>query len=75
MRRLLLALALAACAPRTEPEPQRPPVQLFVNAVVYTMDSAWPRAEAIAVQEGRILAVGHAAQIDLAERMRKIVAM
>ncbi|MBL0386519.1 amidohydrolase [Tumebacillus sp. ITR2] len=38
---------------------------IFTNARVYTMDSTQPRAEAIAVREGRILAVGSNADIRL----------
>ncbi len=34
-------------------------VQLYTNAVVLTMDDGRPQAEAVAVQDGRILAVGN----------------
>ena len=48
-------LALAACAP------DRPAADAIVtNAKVYTVDAARPWAEAVAVKDGRLLAVGTA---------------
>ncbi len=35
-----------------------PPITILENACVYTMDPAAPRAQAVAMQNGRILAVG-----------------
>ncbi len=47
---LLLLLLLAADAPRAE--------LLLRNGVVYTLDPARPKAEAVAIGEGRILQAG-----------------
>lgn len=38
--------------------PAQPPDSLFLNANIYTMDPQHPRAAAIAVEDGRITAVG-----------------
>lgn len=48
MLSLLAAVAVSLAAPR----------QVFLNADIHTMDPARPRAEAVAVEHGRILAVG-----------------
>jgi len=78
MRRALLPLLLAAgcAAPRAAPPP--PPVRLYTHGVVHTLDPQWPQATALAVQEGRLVAVGEtdalvkkfpdAAVVDLAGR-------
>ncbi|MGH3858027.1 amidohydrolase family protein [Actinokineospora sp.] len=55
-------VALVACAalllvPVPEARPA-PPEVIYHNAVLLTMEAAQPRAEAIAIREGRILAVG-----------------
>ncbi|MHC4974895.1 MAG: amidohydrolase family protein, partial [Planctomycetota bacterium] len=57
MRKGLLFLALLGCSPPVE-EATGPPVRLYVNAVVHTVDPKWPSAEALAVQRDRIAAVG-----------------
>jgi predicted amidohydrolase YtcJ len=51
-RAILLALFLAAC------EPKEPADTVLVNGKIVTLDAAGTIAEAIAVKEGRILAVG-----------------
>lgn len=38
--------------------------QIFTNARIYTLNSSQPWAESIAVKDGRILAVGTAAEVD-----------
>ncbi len=60
MRRGLLCLALVACSPPVEEptKPAEPPIRLYVNAVVHTVDPQWPSAEALAVERDRIAAVG-----------------
>jgi predicted amidohydrolase YtcJ len=51
-----------------------PPELAVVNAKVYTMDDARPRAEAFAVQNGRFMAVGSTAEIRaLAGRSTRVV--
>jgi predicted amidohydrolase YtcJ len=54
MRRLsiLVAIALAAC------EPKEPADTVLVNGKIVTLDAAGTIAEAIAIKEGRVLAVG-----------------
>ena len=47
---------------------------IFKNANVFTMEEPSPRAEALAVQFGRIYRVGKTAQIEkLAERSTKVI--
>lgn len=74
--RLLLGAALALLSTavgfwlafsHTEVSPE-PPDMVFLNGVVYTVDEARPRAEAVAVRGERIVAVGSNAEI------RKLVA-
>lgn len=57
---LLGAAAGSAAAPRQAAD------LLLVNAAAYTMDPAHPRAEAVAIGGGRILAVGTTAAIEAA---------
>jgi len=57
MRRALLLFVLLGCTPPVE-EPPGPPFQLYVHAVVHTVDPDWPHADALAVQRDRIAAVG-----------------
>jgi predicted amidohydrolase YtcJ len=59
VRSWLLALPLAAAATCGLAEPQL----ILVNAKVFTADPARPRAEAVAIQDGRILAVGRTAEV------------
>ena len=50
------------------------PDLIVVNAKVYTMDTALPRAEAFAVSQGRIVAVGASAQVrSLADRRTRVI--
>jgi predicted amidohydrolase YtcJ len=58
MRPALLALAAIVACSNTEPADR-----VFTNAVVYTADSANPRAEAVAVRAGRIVFVGSSADV------------
>jgi hypothetical protein len=50
-------------APFSPSAPLADPDLLVVNAKVYTMDAAMPRAEAFAVSGGRIIAVGNSADV------------
>jgi predicted amidohydrolase YtcJ len=43
--------------------PATPPDRILVNAVVHTLDDARPRAEAVAIASGRILALGSTAEM------------
>jgi predicted amidohydrolase YtcJ len=56
---LLGSCVLAACAP-----PREPAEILFVNGRFVTLDESTPEAEAIAVRDGRILAVGTREEIE-----------
>src|SRR5687767_13735762 len=54
--------------------PLRAPELIVVNARVYTIDDARPRAEAFAVQNGRFAAVGSNAEIRaLADRSTRVI--
>jgi len=55
----LSALLLAACSP--EPGPAAGVDQIFVNGAIYTLDEAQPWAEAVAVDDDKIVYVGDAA--------------
>jgi predicted amidohydrolase YtcJ len=62
---MLGILALAACGESTGPaggEAGAPDI-IYTNAVVYTMDSALPLAQALAISGERITAVGDAAEV------------
>lgn len=57
------AFALAACANETAPARGEAPTVAIVNARVWTGDSVTPWAEAVAISEDRIVAVGTSADI------------
>ena len=57
----LLLLALTACS---DTPPVDPADTVFVNGNVITIDDAKPAAEAVAVRDGRIVAVGSRGDID-----------
>jgi predicted amidohydrolase YtcJ len=73
----LLVACVAACTdPQPPSEPEAPPAQaeavapdaadiVFRGGTVYTMDASRSTAEAVAVRDGRILAVGTAVDITL----------
>jgi len=62
---MMLCLAsVAAAAPRGTPSPGEPPADLVIDGgVIVTLDDARPRATALAVRKGRIVAVGSAADV------------
>lgn len=63
---LALLLGLGGCSGESgeSSESSREPVDLILSGgVVHTMDSAVPRGEALAIRDGRIVAVGTAADI------------
>ncbi|WP_111670822.1 amidohydrolase [Algoriphagus litoralis] len=58
---LIIFAALFAWACKSGPE--NPADQVFINGIVYTVDEANPKAQAVAVKDGLILAVGTSAEI------------
>lgn len=58
---LLLFLAIFAWACKSGPE--NPADKVFVNGIIYTVDEANPKAQAVAVKDGLILAVGSTEEI------------
>ena len=58
-----LAAVLIACQPEAVEEAPAYPDLVVVNADVYTVDDALPRAEAFAVRDGRFTTVGTSAEI------------
>lgn len=63
--KILVSLVFAACggAPTVKSEPPAIADLVFLGGTVRTMDPLRPRAEALAVQGGRILVVGAAADV------------
>ncbi|MDO8966142.1 amidohydrolase [Algoriphagus sp.] len=57
----LLFLAIFAWACKSGPE--NPADKVFVNGIIYTVDEANPKAQAVAVKDGLILAVGSTEEI------------
>jgi predicted amidohydrolase YtcJ len=55
----ILSLSLFAC----KSSPDTPADVVFLDGIVYTVDEANPKAEAVAVKDGMILAVGTSAEI------------
>ena len=58
-----LFLLLSACASPTEPETENPAASktqsmIFYNGVILTMEKSFPQAQAIAIQNQKIIAVG-----------------
>ncbi len=63
-RLALLISAASACSGRaTTPATKSTPELIFVNADIHTMDGARPRAQAVAIDDGVIVAVGTDAEI------------
>ncbi len=54
-----LAVGLAACG-----RPAEPADAIYINANVITMNDAQPRAEALAVKDGKVLAVGSRTEVE-----------
>lgn len=57
--------ALSACAVNSV-KPPAPQTTVFVNAAVITVDNGQPTAQALAVRDGKILAVGSRAEVEAA---------
>ena len=63
-RLALLISAASACSGRTAPPATKStPELILINADIHTMDGARPRAQAIAIDDGVIVAVGSDAEI------------
>ena len=72
----ILALALTACgkdqtsasgaAATLQSEPEAPVTTVYVNADIVTVNKAQPSAEAVAVRDGKILAVGPRSAVEAA---------
>ncbi len=58
--------APAAVAPTPEPEKQASLTELYVNGDIVTVNASQPTAEAVAVRDGLILAVGSRADVESA---------
>jgi predicted amidohydrolase YtcJ len=58
LRRTLLSVWLLVCVPGADVPGAQTADLVLTNAVVHTMDTARPRAEAVAIRGARILAVG-----------------
>ena len=58
LKRLLPALTLAALAGCQHAPPAEPADAIWLNGPIITIDDAHPQAEAVAVRDGRIVAVG-----------------
>jgi len=61
---MIVCLAALAAAARDQPSHGHPPADLVLDGgVVVTLDDAHPRATALAVRRGRIVAVGGPADV------------
>lgn len=63
MKHIYLSLFLALFAWACKSGPENPADKVFINGIVYTVDAANPKAEAVAVKDGMILAVGSTEEI------------
>jgi hypothetical protein len=66
-----IALALAlACSP-AGPKPEQTADAIYTGGDIVTVNDAQPNVEAVAVKNGRILAVGARAAVEKAHRARR----
>ncbi|HCX76621.1 MAG TPA: amidohydrolase [Algoriphagus sp.] len=63
MKKIFLFLFAALFAWACASGPENPADSVFINGIVYTVDESNPKAEAVAVKDGLILAVGTTAEI------------
>jgi predicted amidohydrolase YtcJ len=63
MKNLYTILFLALFAWACKSGPENPADKVFVNGIIYTVDEANPKAQAVAVKDGLILAVGSTEEI------------
>jgi len=62
-RSALLISVLAACSGRPHTPAANPPDLILYGADIHTMDPAQPRARAVAIDDGKIIAVGDDAEL------------
>lgn len=62
--RRLLPLLLATLTPPLLAAQNQAPDLIVLNAAIYTLDSALPRAQALAIKDGRFILVGSNAEVD-----------
>jgi hypothetical protein len=62
--RRLLPLLLATLTPPLLAAQNQAPDLIVLNATIYTLDSALPRAQALAIKDGRFILVGSNAEVD-----------
>lgn len=62
--RRLLPLLLATVTPPLLAAQNQAPDLIVLNAAIYTLDSALPRAQALAIKDGRFILVGSNAEVD-----------
>lgn len=62
--RRLLPLLLATLTPPLLTAQNQAPDLIVLNAAIYTLDSALPRAQALAIKDGRFILVGSNAEVD-----------
>ncbi len=60
---LISALGAPSWGPAAAQQPDRSPTLVLVNGRIWTADAARPWAEAVAIRDGRILAVGSEAEV------------
>ena len=63
MKKIFIFLFAALFAWACASGPENPADSVFINGIVYTVDETNPKAEAVAVKDGLILAVGTTAEI------------
>jgi predicted amidohydrolase YtcJ len=69
-----LAGATIGCGRSAQPAATTAPDLVVVNARVYTIDNAQPRAEAFAVKDGKFIAIGSTSDIkNLASRQTQVI--
>ena len=64
---ILATLAAAACAP-AGPTPEQTADTIYTGGPIVTVNDAQPTAEAVAVKDGKILAVGANADLERAHK-------
>ncbi len=64
---ILSVLVLVACAP-SGPKPEQTADAIYTGGDIVTVDDKRPTAEAVAVKDGKILAVGSRADVEKAHK-------
>ena len=63
MRKVILTLALALTGMSSPVQAQEPADSIYTGGVILTIDESQPRAEAVAVRDGKIVAVGNLSDV------------